>query len=745
MLRSSAPLSEVIPAGSDRANSAAVRSCIICAGRFLSEPMKSFLIFSLTLLGNLEGATLTLLTKTHADPDSFAGNSAGNVDSPKGSATGATFSADGLRVVVGDFKATAHYFEADANFALTRRFRARHENGPFTGVNGEVGPAMFSPEGDFFATGINAKGAKVWSVAAGLADADGILETNQFSQHLTPTQTCDGANWSPDGQWFAAGAYLVLKVYSRPTFTEVASFTHPGTSTWEVNSVDFANDPVTGELLMLSGSGSGTSGTVLLHRLRGGVWSEVYRWSDFTNTPPAGSTRLGGIGGSVKSVRFSPDGKLWGIGCRSSVSRIYRTDTGAQIANLPSTGNTAWLAGDDEDANAAVEAIEWSSCGRYFFHGGLIDGALRVWRRGDWSLAGWVQTQSTLGPLGGRSDEGLRAIEFLDVREDKVLIAGDEGTAQIARFDAPVLDLPYQQSSSPPYLAVMEAEAAHGRVAQGLHGPTTTFTNNSVTRNVRSVIDGIRNWGNVAEPAASGSMAVQALPDNGDQSGTNPQTNDPRVDSPKLDFRIQFTRTGTHYVWVRGFATTTGNNSCHVGLDHGANNIAGTPGLDLNFATLNQWTWSSVNATSVRRTVNITSTGLHTLHLWMREAGLKVDQVLVTTDASYIPANSGLATSPRADLGVLQPRLVAEWSLPTGSGHADFTYQRGTANAGSFFLLEYSADLKTWSLAHGSRPVSIVSAGPGTESVTLRWDIPASLAGTPKMFVRVREEWLGGP
>lgn len=703
------------------------------------------LVIFLAVLSSGHGATLTLLSKTHVDPDSFAANSAGNVDAAKGSATGATFSADGLRVVAGDFKATAHYFELGANFALTRRFRARHENGPFTGVNGEIGPAMFSPEGNFFATGINAKGAKVWSVAAGLADADGLLETNQFHQHLTPTQTCDGAGWSPDGQWFAAGAYLVLKVYARPALTEAASFTHPGTSTWEVNSVDFVPDPASGELLMLSGSGSGTSGTVLLHRLRAGVWSEVYRWSDEPNAPPAGSVRLGGIGGSVKSVRFSPDGKLWGIGCRSAVSQIHRTDTGALVANLPAAGNTDWLAGDDADPNAAVEAIEWSSCGRYFFHGGLIDGALRIWRRGDWSLAGWLQTQCTLGPLGGRSDEGLRAIEFLDVREDKVLIAGDEGTVQIARFEAPPLALPFQQAAAAPHLVIMEAESAHGRVAQGLYGPVTSFTNDGSTRNVRSVNDGIRHWADVAEAGAGGGAAVQALPNDGGQSAANPQTNDPRVDSPKLDFRINFTRTGTHYVWVRGFATTTSNNSCHVGLDHGANNIGGSPGLDLNFATLGQWNWSSVNGSAVRRTINVPTTGLHTLHVWMREAGLKIDQVLVTSDAAYTPPAAAQTPSPRAALGALRPGLSAQWSVPATSGPGDFTYQRATANSGSIFLLEYSTDLAAWQLAHGTRTLGVAPAVSGTEAVTLRWPVPTALASTSKLFVRIREEWLGAP
>ena len=37
--------------------------------------------------------------------------------------------------------------------------------------------------------------------------------------------------------------------------------------------------------------------------------------------------------------------------------------------------------------------------------------------------------------------------------------------------------------------------------------------------------------------------------------------------SPRLDYEIEFTTTGTHYVWVRAFGRGGGSNSIHVGLD----------------------------------------------------------------------------------------------------------------------------------------------------------------------------------
>ena len=37
--------------------------------------------------------------------------------------------------------------------------------------------------------------------------------------------------------------------------------------------------------------------------------------------------------------------------------------------------------------------------------------------------------------------------------------------------------------------------------------------------------------------------------------------------SPRLDYRVNFIGTGTHYAWVRAFGPNSGSNSAHLGLD----------------------------------------------------------------------------------------------------------------------------------------------------------------------------------
>ena len=63
----------------------------------------------------------------------------------------------------------------------------------------------------------------------------------------------------------------------------------------------------------------------------------------------------------------------------------------------------------------------------------------------------------------------------------------------------------------------------------------------------------------------SGSNALRASPNTGVNNDTDYVTS-----SPRLDFRVNFVRTGMHYVWVRGIGLTGNDDSVHVGLDGAA-------------------------------------------------------------------------------------------------------------------------------------------------------------------------------
>ena len=138
-------------------------------------------------------------------------------------------------------------------------------------------------------------------------------------------------------------------------------------------------------------------------------------------------------------------------------------------------------------------------------------------------------------------------------------------------------------------------------------------------------------------PAGSSGTALVANPNTGVNQMTGYAAN-----SPRLDYKVSFVKTGTHHVWIRGIGATGSDDSIHVGLD-GAE-IATSDGLT-GFGTT--WTWSRNTMDGVSATINVTSAGIHTLNLWMREDGFVVDKVVLSSNLNYVPSGTGPAQSPR--------------------------------------------------------------------------------------------------
>jgi hypothetical protein len=59
------------------------------------------------------------------------------------------------------------------------------------------------------------------------------------------------------------------------------------------------------------------------------------------------------------------------------------------------------------------------------------------------------------------------------------------------------------------------------------------------------------------------------------------------------------------------------------------------------------WTWSRDTMDGVSATINVTSAGIHTLNVWMREDGMVVDKVVLSTNTNYVPSGTGPAQSPK--------------------------------------------------------------------------------------------------
>jgi hypothetical protein len=180
---------------------------------------------------------------------------------------------------------------------------------------------------------------------------------------------------------------------------------------------------------------------------------------------------------------------------------------------------------------------------------------------------------------------------------------------------------------------------------------------------VTALAQGGAEWVEGSSSDSSGGTAMQALPNAGGVADSGYETN-----SPRLDFRVAFAKTGTHYVWMRGRGVT-GDGSVHVGLD-GAGQEAGRAVSGFNA----DWTWSNTTIAGTVATVNVSDAGLHTLNVWMREDGFMLDKLVLTPSATYTPTgigpdgtqlddtSSGMMVSRQADLSDAFPLEGAELS-----------------------------------------------------------------------------------
>lgn len=176
-------------------------------------------------------------------------------------------------------------------------------------------------------------------------------------------------------------------------------------------------------------------------------------------------------------------------------------------------------------------------------------------------------------------------------------------------------------------LIVIEAENFHTNTAQGIHA-----------------------WRFDRTPAGySGAGTMYSLPNEPVAVIDYP---DSLTTSPRLDYNVEFSKTGTHYIWFRG--SDGGGNSFNAGLngdspDPTLNNMdEGCCGTRLvPGGTSFTWVGAVDGTPEGRARFEITQAGVHTINLWMREDGQIIDKILITTDPTFVPTGAGPAESPR--------------------------------------------------------------------------------------------------
>ena len=328
---------------------------------------------------------------TQIDPRWKAGEVIGDVEDGI-TAEFVEFSADGKSLVTGNGQGEAFVLDAEDGSVqqrftyITKEEVSRMDEERVVRISGgytkslEVECGAFTADGRFLVLGGNLNGIKIFDLSNG-----------SLFRHIRVNEEVDGLCLSRDGRYLAYASHRSAVVLSTDSWESIQDVGYgkdrQGGSV--VNSIDFTRD---GNLMAVAGN----AGHVMLVNTRG--------WSSVGDGLLPDAT-------SIKSVRFSPDERLIAAGNGGGELSIWRTWDMNLIWQFSSL--------------VYLEAVAWSSDGRYLMAGGRDDGAGRmmVFRTRDWQMVGNPEVLA----------DGA-SIEYIDIHEDLIAVAGEDAHVRLFRI-----------------------------------------------------------------------------------------------------------------------------------------------------------------------------------------------------------------------------------------------------------------------------------------------------------------------
>ena len=162
-----------------------------------------------------------------------------------------------------------------------------------------------------------------------------------------------------------------------------------------------------------------------------------------------------------------------------------------------------------------------------------------------------------------------------------------------------------------------------------------------------------------AESVVSAEKALEVLPDVG-----NSYSVDVAATAAALSYKVKFPESGDYYVWVRGKSPSSASNSVHVGID-GVLTAAGTNISDSSGSAYYAWFNVAAGTGSAAR-ITVGSAGLHTVNVWMHEDGFRLDKLILTRNAAFVPKLLGPSQSEQGsyrEYPVAAGNTVLSWSF----------------------------------------------------------------------------------
>ena len=145
----------------------------------------------------------------------------------------------------------------------------------------------------------------------------------------------------------------------------------------------------------------------------------------------------------------------------------------------------------------------------------------------------------------------------------------------------------------------------------------------------------------------------------------------------KLSWDVEFDVAGTYWAWIRMQRHDEFTDSIHIGVDGVAQTIS-QGGVGANSSGWNWVNSYSDPSMNLQVTLNVSTPGRHTVDVWVKESGVDLDRIELTTSQTWYPPNVQPEnfSSPSVRWNDLTLRSAwLNWSLPSDNQWHEYSAQ----------------------------------------------------------------------